>query len=87
MEQLRTRDWTLTRVYARRPGKGLRRRGEALTVEWRDVSGFGTEEHGQGAANLLATFEQLKAPDLATVLHELSSKRHTAPSPLGRGQG
>jgi CBS domain-containing protein len=75
MEQLRTRDWALSRVYARRPGKGLRRRGEALTVEWRDVAGFGTEEHGQGAANLLATFEQLKAPDLATVLHELSSKR------------
>lgn len=75
MERLRTRDWALTRVYVRRPGKALRRRGEALTVEWRDVTGFGTEEHGQGAANLLATFEQLKAPDLATVLHELSSKR------------
>ena len=75
MEQLRTRDWALTRVFARRPGKGLRRRGEAMTVEWRDVSGFGAEEHGQGARNLLATFERLNPPDLATVLHQLSSKR------------
>ena len=75
MEQQRNRDWTITRVFVRRPGKGLRRRGEALTVQWRDVSGFTVEEEGQGAANLLATFEKLNAPDLATVLHQLSSKR------------
>ncbi|MBA2769204.1 MAG: magnesium transporter [Sporichthyaceae bacterium] len=75
MEQQRNRDWTITRVFVRRPGKGLRRRGESLTVEWRDVAGFGVEEYGQGAANLLATFEKLNPPDLATVLHELSSKR------------
>ncbi len=75
MEQLRTRDWAVTRLFVRRPGKGLRRRGEALTLEWRDASGFSLEEHGQGAANLLATFEKLNPPDLATVLHELSSKR------------
>ena len=75
MEQQRTRDWTVTRVFVRRPGKGLRRRGETLTVEWRDVTGFSIDEHGQGAANLLATFEKLNAADLATVLHELSAKR------------
>jgi len=75
MEQQRNRDWTITRVFVRRPGKGLRRRGESLTVEWRYVAGFGVEEYGQGAANLLATFEKLNPPDLATVLHELSSKR------------
>lgn len=75
MEQQRTRDWELTRVFVRRPGKGLRRRGQAFTVEWRDVTGFGIEEQGQGAANLLATFEKLNPPDLATMLHELSSKR------------
>ncbi len=75
MEQLRTRDWAITRVFVRRPGKGLRRRGEALTVEWAQVSGFSVAEEGQGAANLLATFEKLNAADLATVLHELSAKR------------
>jgi Mg/Co/Ni transporter MgtE len=75
MEQQRTRDWEVTRLFVRRPGKGLRRRGEAMTVEWRDVGGLQIEESGQGAANLLATFEKLNAADLATVLHELSAKR------------
>ena len=75
MEQQRTRDWEVTRVFVRRPGKGLRRRGEAFTVEWRDVLGFNIDEEGQGAANLLATFEKLNVADLATVLHELSAKR------------
>ncbi len=75
MEQLRTRDWVLTRVFVRRPTKGLRRRGEALTVHWTEVSGFALTEEGQGAANLLATFEKLNAADLATVLHQLSPKR------------
>ena len=75
MEQQRTRDWVVTRLFVRRPGKGLRRRGETLTVEWRDAGGLQVEESGQGAANLLATFEKLNAADLATVLHELSAKR------------
>ncbi|HEX4699659.1 MAG TPA: CBS domain-containing protein [Actinomycetes bacterium] len=76
MEQQRTRDWEITRLFVRRPSKkGLRRRGETLTVEWRDASGLQIEESGQGAANLLATFEKLNAADLATVLHELSAKR------------
>ena len=75
MEQQRNRDWALTRLFVRRPGKGLRRRGEALTVDWDQVSGLSLVEEGQGAANLLATFDKLNAADLATVLHELSPKR------------
>ncbi|MCC5035384.1 CBS domain-containing protein [Streptomyces sp. WAC 00631] len=70
------RDWEIDKVFVRR-GKGgaLRRRGEALTVDWSAVTGFSLEEHGQGAANLLATFEQLRPADLANVLHHLSAKR------------
>ena len=75
MEQQRNRDWELTRLFVRRPGKGLRRRGETLTVTWRDAGGLQVEEVGQGAANLLATFEKLNAADLAGVLHGLSPKR------------
>ncbi|MGW7003466.1 magnesium transporter MgtE N-terminal domain-containing protein [Streptomyces sp. NPDC054933] len=72
------RDWEIDKVFVRR-GKGgaLRRRGEALTVEWSAVTGFSVEEHGQGAANLLATFEQLRPADLANVLHHLSPKRRS----------
>lgn len=75
MEQLRTRDWAVTKLFVRRPGKGLRRRGEAVVVDWDAVTGLSLVEEGQGAANLLATFEKLNAADLATVLHELSAKR------------
>ena len=75
MEPLRTRDWVLSKLFVRRPGKGLRRRGEALTVDWDAVTGFSLQEQNQGAANLLATFEKLRPTDLAGMLHELSPKR------------
>lgn len=70
------RDWEIEKVFVRK-GKGgaLRRKGEALTVEWSAVTGFSLEEHGQGAESLLATFEQLRPADLAGVLHHLSPKR------------
>ncbi|MFH8365744.1 magnesium transporter MgtE N-terminal domain-containing protein [Streptomyces sp. NPDC018031] len=82
------RDWEIDKVFVRKeaggrrtaglPWKGGRRRaGETLTVEWSAVTGFSVPEHGQGAENLLATFEQLRAADLANVLHHLSAKRRS----------
>ncbi|MDF9815461.1 CBS domain-containing protein [Streptomyces sp. SPB162] len=70
------REWEIDKVFVRR-GKGgaLRRRGETLTLDWSAVTGFSLEEHGQGAENLLATFERLRPADLANVLHHLSPKR------------
>ncbi|MEU9295843.1 magnesium transporter MgtE N-terminal domain-containing protein [Streptomyces sp. NPDC012693] len=70
------RDWEIDKVFVRR-GKGgaLRRKGETLTVEWSGVTGFSLEEHGQGAENLVATFEKLRPADLANALHHLSPKR------------
>ncbi|MFC8588161.1 magnesium transporter MgtE N-terminal domain-containing protein [Streptomyces sp. NPDC057217] len=70
------RDWEIDKVFVRK-GKGgaLRRKGETLTVEWSSVTGFSLEEHGQGAENLLATFEKLRPADLANALHHLSPKR------------
>ncbi|CAM5603050.1 Magnesium (Mg2+) transporter OS=Streptomyces glaucescens OX=1907 GN=SGLAU_22090 PE=4 SV=1 [Streptomyces glaucescens] len=59
----------------RKGGAFRRAKGETLTVEWSAVTGFSLEEHGQGAENLLATFEQLRPADLANVLHHLSAKR------------
>jgi Mg/Co/Ni transporter MgtE/sporulation protein YlmC with PRC-barrel domain len=74
MEQSRTRDWFITRV-AVRTGGGFRRRGQLSTVEWEGITGFAQPEAEQGAANMLAAFDKLRAPDLAHVLHELSEKR------------
>ncbi|MEU6196485.1 CBS domain-containing protein [Streptomyces sp. NPDC047061] len=71
------RDWEVDRIFVRKGRKAAfrRARGETLTVEWSQVTGFSLEEHGQGAESLLATFEQLRPADLANVLHHLSAKR------------
>lgn len=72
------RDWEIDKVFVRRGRKGgalRRRRGETLTVDWSAVTGFSLEEKGQGAENLVATFERLRPVDLANVLHHLTPKR------------
>ncbi|MEN2421684.1 CBS domain-containing protein [Streptomyces rimosus] len=70
------RDWEIEKVFVRKGrGGALRRKGETLTVEWSAVTGFSLEEHGQGAENLLATFDQLRPADLASALHHLTPKR------------
>lgn len=76
IEPVHGREWRLTRVFIRRGRSGrLRRRGESSVVDFADLAGFGVVEQRQGAANLLAAFEELKAPDLAEVIHELAPKR------------
>lgn len=75
IESTRSAEWLISKVYVRKGGGGIRRRGETLIVDWDAVAGFSLNEEGQGAANLLATFEKLRPADLATVLHELSPKR------------
>jgi Mg/Co/Ni transporter MgtE len=76
IEPVRGREWQLTRVFIRRGRAGrLRRRGETVIVDYTDLTGFGIVEQRQGAANLLAAFDQLKAADLAEVIHELAPKR------------
>ncbi|MFB6672652.1 magnesium transporter MgtE N-terminal domain-containing protein [Streptomyces sp. NPDC057684] len=72
------RDWEIDRVFVRKGKSGgafRRAKGETLTVDWSAVDGFSLDEDGQGAENLLATFEQLRPADLANVLHHLSPKR------------
>ncbi|MEU6854121.1 CBS domain-containing protein [Actinacidiphila alni] len=70
------RDWEIDKVFVRRGKPGaLRRKGSTLTVDWSAVTGFRLAEDGQGAENLVATFEQLRPADLANVLHHLSPKR------------
>ena len=73
--QERTRDWAVSRIFVRKPGKGLRRRGETLTVNWNAVSGLSLHDPQQGVDSLLATVENLRAADLANVMHELTPKR------------
>lgn len=75
MEQTRNGDWLITRIHVMRKGRGLRRRGETLTVSWEEVTGFTSNEANQGVENLLSTLSTLRAADLAAVLHDLAPKR------------
>lgn len=76
MEQDRTRDWTVSRIFVKKgSSRGFRRRGETMLVNWDDLSGLSIAEPVQGTESLLATIEGLRPADLANVLHELSAKR------------
>ena len=75
MEQTRNGDWLITRIHVMRKGRGLRRRGETLTVSWGEVTGFTSNEANQGVENLLSTLSTLRAADLAAVLQDLAPKR------------
>jgi Mg/Co/Ni transporter MgtE len=76
MERTRTRDWLLTKVAVRtHEGGRVRRRGVTHVVDWDGVRGLSLSENDQGAANLLAAFDQLRPADLAGVIHDLSEKR------------
>src|SRR5450830_306723 len=79
IEQQRNGDWFATQLFVRRhvAGKGglLRRRGETLVVPTSDVTGLAQGGHAQGAALLLASYEDLKPADLADVLHDMSTTR------------
>ena len=75
MELSKTGDWFIEKVHVMRRGVGLRRRGASSTVTWNEISGFTISETNQGVSNLLGTLSNLRAADLASVLHELTVKR------------
>lgn len=79
MEPNAKREWQLAKAYVRRgqPGRLTRRlrRGQAFVVGIEQLGDLGVVQQRQGAANLLAAIEELKAPDLAEVIHELAPKR------------
>jgi Mg/Co/Ni transporter MgtE len=82
IEQERNRDWVIVKVFCRKGGVGSRslsrlgrRRGETVLVEVSDVTGLHRTAEAQSAAKLLETYDDLKAADLAEVIHDLTPKR------------
>jgi Mg/Co/Ni transporter MgtE len=75
MEQLRTRDWEVSKVYVQRKGKTLRRRGEQFVVDWNEITGLSLGAKDQGTTRLLESYEKLRPADLAHALQALSAKR------------
>ena len=79
MEQQRTGDWLVTQLFVRRhvAGKGglLRRRGDTLVVDVDAVQGLAQATAAQGAALLLAAYNDLNPTDLADALRDLAPTR------------
>ncbi len=75
IEQVRTRDWVLSKVAVTQGGKRFRRRGHQKVLDWADAEGLTEIEEQQGATHILAAFGAMKPADLAAVLHDLAPKR------------
>ena len=80
IERQRTGDWLVTQLYVRRSAEGkgtlrLRRRGDAVVVPVGAVTGLAGSTGAQGAAMLLAAYDDLKPADLADVIHDLGDTR------------
>ncbi|KHL10793.1 Mg/Co/Ni transporter MgtE [Mumia flava] len=77
MAEDRRHDWYLSAVALRERGKGLRRRGHSVVVEWADVADLSGEQPDQGATHLLATMDTMRPADLANALRDLPIQRRT----------
>jgi len=75
MELSKTGDWFIEKVHVMKRGSGFRKRGASSTVDWSEISGINISETHQGVSNLLGTLANLRAADLASVLHDLNIKR------------
>jgi CBS domain-containing protein len=75
IEQTVSHDWDVAKLFLKRPGKGLWRRGETSTEDWEAVTGFTADEAGQGVAMVMAAFEKLRPADLARAVRALTPKR------------
>ena len=68
--------WEVSKAFVHHPAKGLRRRGESAIVDWAALAGVAAPADGrQEAAALLATFERMRAADVARAVHDLNPKR------------
>jgi Mg/Co/Ni transporter MgtE len=78
LEQIRTRDWQLSKLAVRERTGRLGRRGPTQVLDWDQVTGLEFAEvtgQPQGVQQLLAVFDTMRAVDVASTLHELPTKR------------
>lgn len=78
MELTRTRDWRMVKVAARQRTGRFGFKGPTQVFRWEDVGGLSVNEiagQPQGAQQLVAVFEGMRAADVAHALHELPPKR------------
>jgi Mg/Co/Ni transporter MgtE len=79
IEQVRSRDWMVSRIAVRSPRR-LGRRGPVHIVDWQNVQGLTPSAlamPGQGVAQLLQQFEGQRPIEVADAIRELPAKRRT----------
>lgn len=75
VEQTRSREWLVDKLFVRHNPRGFRRRSEKSVVDWDAVTDLSLPEPMQPAEQLLATMDSMRPADLAALLHELTPKR------------
>ncbi len=75
VEQNRSREWMVDKLFVRRAPIGIRRRSEKMIVDWNAVTGLSLPNQDQPAEQLLATIDSLRPADVAALLHDLPPKR------------
>lgn len=75
VEQTRSREWLVDKLFVRKAHVGFRRRSEKIIVDWNAVSGLSLPNQDQPAEQLLATMDSLRPADVAALLHDLTPKR------------
>jgi len=80
IEQDRTKNWVITKLYVRKAERrkgvlGFSRRGESVVVDLDQVTGLAQKDKYQGAALIIEQFEGHKPADLAAALMEMAPSR------------
>jgi Mg/Co/Ni transporter MgtE len=78
IEQARNREWVVSRVAVMEPPQRFRRRGQTHVVEWDAVEGLSRRTANQGATQLIAQLNDMRAADAASTLHDLPEERRSA---------
>ncbi|MEY5145368.1 MAG: hypothetical protein RL745_737 [Actinomycetota bacterium] len=75
MQQDRSNDWFIAKVFVQPTGVGLRRRGQTQLLDWNEVSGLALDSDEQSAESFLSSIADLRAADIASLLHDMPAKR------------
>lgn len=75
VEQSRSREWLVDKLFVRKAPVGFRRRSEKMIIDWNAVTGLSLPNQDQPAEQLLATMDSLRPADVAALLHDLTPKR------------
>lgn len=75
IDQNQQHDWVITKIFIRKASSGFRRRGETMIVNWEEVAGLALQLPDQPADALISSMDDMRAADIAAIVHDLPYKR------------